>query len=135
MPKILGLNLLGILAGSVAMFVLGWLWYGMIFMDKWMALMGMTPDPSGDMAMAPMIYGFINVMVVTIGIGLVLKWLNVSKLMTALKYGLILCVCFALTTEAYVMIYAGSSSELFLINGSYNLVGYALVAAIWSYFD
>ncbi|PHR62950.1 MAG: hypothetical protein COA47_01260 [Robiginitomaculum sp.] len=135
MPKILGLNLLGILAGSVAMFVLGWLWYGMIFMDKWMALMGISPDPSSEMAMAPMIYGFINVVVVTIGIGLVLKWLNVSKLMTALKYGLILCVCFALPTEAYNMIYAGSSAELFLINSSYNLVGYAMVAAIWSFFD
>lgn len=135
MPKLFGLNILGLAAGSVAFFVLGWLWYGVIFMEKWMSLMGMSVDPAAPMDMTPMIYGFFNVVIVTLGIGLLLKWLNVSKLVTAIKYGLIVCVCFALTTEAYAMIYGNGATELFLINSSYNLVGYAMVAAIWSFFD
>jgi len=44
-------------------------------------------------------------------------------------------VCFALTTEAYGLIYGGEPLALFMIDGGYMLVGYAMVAAIWSFFD
>jgi hypothetical protein len=134
MPKIFGLNLLGIFIGSVVFFALGWLWYGLLFMEKWARMTGIQMDPNAQMDMVPMVYGFLNVIVVTLGIGLLLKWLNVSNMVTAIKYSLIACVCFSLTTEAYWMIYAQKPLELFLINGSYQLVGYSLVAAIWSFF-
>ncbi len=135
MPKVCGLNVVAILAGSVAFFMLGWVWYGMLFMEQWTSLSGITINPNKEMNPAEMAYGFINCVVVTIGLGLLLKWLNVSKLLTAVKYGVMACVFFALTTDAYGFIYGGQPFELFVLNGGYNLVGYALVAAIWSFFD
>jgi len=60
---------------------------------------------------------------------------NVSKLITAIKYGVIAGVCFALTTIAYGPIYGGTPVQLFYIDGAYNLVGYTMVAAIWSFFS
>ncbi len=136
MPKLFGLNVLGLLAASVAFFMLGYLWYGVLFMDQMMALMGYTEESQGNFepAMA-MGLGVLNVAIVSIGIGLLLKWLNVSTLMTAVKYGLIAAVCFGLTTTAYGWIYGTYPIRMAYIDGAYTLVGYALVAAIWSFFS
>jgi Protein of unknown function (DUF1761) len=135
MPKLFGLNIIGLLVTSIAFFALGWLWYAILFMDKWMVLMGIDPNAGGEPDMMLMLYGFLNVVVVSIGLGLLLKWLNVTKMFTAIKYGLVVAVCFALTTIAYAPIYGGKPIELFYIDGAYNLVGYAMVAAIWSFFS
>ncbi len=135
MPKVFGLNLIGLAATSIAFFALGWLWYGILFMDKWITLMGIDANAGGEPAMGLMALGFVNTLIASLGIGLLLKWLNVSKLVTAVKYGLIAGVCFALTTEAYGPIYGGTPVELFYLNGAYLLVGYGLIAAIWSFFS
>ncbi len=135
MPKLFGLNLLGLLATSVAFWLLGYLWYGVLFMEKWMTLMGMDASAGGEPNMMLMAMGFINTLIASLGVGLLLKWLNVSKLVTAVKYGLIVAFCFVLTTEAYGPIYGGSSVDLFYLNGAYHLIGYGMVAAIWSFFD
>ena len=134
MPKIFGLKIIGLLATSVAFFMLGWLWYGVLFMEKWATLMGIDTSTGEAPTMLPMLYGFLNVVVVSFGIGLLLKWLKITTIASAIKYGLIAAVCFSLTTEAYGPIYGGTPIELFYINGAYNLVGYSLVAAIWSFF-
>lgn len=135
MPKLFGLNLLGLLASSVAFWLLGYLWYGVLFMDQWMALIGIDASAGGEPDPLLMLVGFINTLIASLGIGLLLKWLNVSKLVTAVKYGLIVAVCFVLTTEAYGPIYAGGSLDLFFLDGTYHLIGFAIVAAIWSFFD
>ena len=136
MPKVFGLNLLGLIAGAVFFFILGYLWYAVLFMDEMMQAYGISEATPGNHSQTiAMLMGFINVMIVTLGVGLVLKWLNVSKLATAVKYGLILWLCFALTTSAYMWIYGDVPLNMLLIDGSYNLIGYAGVAAIWSFFD
>ncbi|PHS28342.1 MAG: hypothetical protein COA85_03795 [Robiginitomaculum sp.] len=135
MPKIFGLKIIGLLATSVAFFVLGWLWYGVLFMDKWATLMGVDISAGGEPSMLPMLYGFLNVVVVSFGIGLLLKWLKITTMASAVKYGLIAAVFFSLTTEAYGPIYGGTPIELLYINGAYNFIGYGLVAAIWSFFS
>ena len=134
MPRIFGLNLTGLLVTSVAFFALGFVWYDVLFAQKWMVLMGMDATATGGPLVLPLALGFANVLIVSLGLGLFLKWLNVSTLLTAVKYGLIACVCFALTTIAYDVIYAGRSLTLFVLNGAYNVVGYAMVAAIWTFF-
>ncbi len=136
MPKLFGLNSLGLLATSVAFFFLGFVWYGMVFDKQMMALMGFDENTVGNFTPAiGMTLGFLNVVVTSIGIGLVLKWLNVSTMGTAVKYGLILAVVFALTTNAYQWIYGVYPIKMGLIDTGYTLVGYGMVAAIWSFFS
>ena len=136
MPKVFGLNLLGLIAGAIFFFLLGFLWYGVLFMDDMMEAYGLTEHSHTNFSQGiSMGLGFINVMIVTLGVGLVLKWLNVSKMVTAMKYGVILWFVFALTTSAYMWIYGSAPLNMLMIDGSYNLIGYAGVAAIWSFFD
>ncbi len=135
MPKVFGLNMVGILATSVAFFLLGFVWYGILFIDEMMSALGYDANTKFNFEQpVQMALGFINVAVVSVGIGLLLKWLDVRKLVTAIKYGLIVAVCFGLTTSAYGWIYGDYPIQMGLVDGAYTLIGYAMVAAIWSFF-
>lgn len=136
MPRIFGLNLLGWIVTSVVFFLFGFLWYAVLFGSQMMELMHYDESTTGAFGQsAGMVLGFVNVAIVSLGIGLLLRWLNVSTLVTAIKYGLIAAVCFAITTEAYGWIYGDFPVQMAVIDGAYTLIGYALVAAIWSFFD
>ena len=41
MPKITGVNVLGVLLAAVAMFFIGFIWYGLLFTEPWMAANGL----------------------------------------------------------------------------------------------
>lgn len=136
MPRIFGLNLVGWIVTSVVFFLFGWLWFGILFDEKMMELMQYNETTVGAFGKSiGMVLGFVNVAIVSLGIGLLLKWLNVDKMGTAIKYGLIAAVCFSITTEAYGWIYGEFPLQMAQVDGAYNLIGYALVAAIWSFFD
>lgn len=82
-----------------------------------------------------MVLGFVNVAVVSLGIGLVLKWQKVDTMVSAIKTALILAVVFAITTQAYGWVYGAFPIKMAVIDGAYTLIGYSMVAAIWSFFD
>lgn len=136
MPKIFGLNLIGLLATSVAFFFLGFFWFGIVFLDQMTNLMGYTESTKFNFEQpVQLTLGFLNVVVISVGIGLLLKWLNVNTLMSAVKYGLIAAVTFGMTTTAYGWIYGNYPIHMAVIDGAYTLVGYAMVAGIWSFFS
>ena len=66
MPKIHGTSIVGILAASIGFYFVGFLWYGFIFMEKWMTLQALPMD--GEQQMMPMIWGFLITVVQVIGI-------------------------------------------------------------------
>ncbi|MBL4617875.1 MAG: DUF1761 family protein [Robiginitomaculum sp.] len=136
MPKIFGLNLLGWIITSIAFFLLGFVFFGVIFLEKMTELMAYDENTAWNFNQGvQMALGFINVAVVSLGIGLVLKWQKVDNMVSAIKTALILAVVFAITTEAYGWIYGAYPIKMTVIDGAYTLIGYSMVAAIWSFFD
>lgn len=132
MPKILGLNLLGVLAGSVAFYLVGWLWYGVIFMDAWMAAMGVTEadmEAGGNQAIW-MIGGFIITVLQVIGIGLVLKWKGVASLSDAVKTALVLWFFIALPFAHYGYLYGVAHSQTLLVVDATHLLAGWVVSAV-----
>lgn len=121
------LNWLGIVVATVVAYFIGFLWYGMIFEEQWMALSGVTPDAGS--ATSAMVLGFVQTLVVMIGLG----WL-IGKLgdgwMNGLKTGLMAGVFFALTTSAYGFIYMTSDMGLLPIDWSHLLAVYGVGGAI-----
>ena len=75
-----GINWVGVIAAVVVGQVIGFLWYGMLFEEQWMALSGVTP--SGDAANTAMALGVVNQLVVAVG----LAWL-IGKLGNATLAG------------------------------------------------
>ncbi|MGF1543836.1 MAG: DUF1761 domain-containing protein [Parvularculaceae bacterium] len=131
MPKILGLNLLGVLVGSLAFYFVGFLWYGVLFSDAWMATQSYEAADFEGQNQAPyMIGGFLITVLQVVGLGLVLKWRGVANLPAALATAGTLWVLFALPFAHYAYLYAPHHSPtLLMIDASHLLVGW-LVAAI-----
>ena len=132
MPRILGLNALGVVLASVAFFFVGFLWYGLIFQDLWSREMGITEEmaaAAGNQTIW-MIGGFVITVMQVIGIGFVLKWRGVTGLSGAVATALTLWFFLALPFTHYAYIYgAAHSSTLLMIDASHLLVGW-LVSAI-----
>lgn len=130
MPKIFGLNLVGVLVAAVAFFMVGWVWYGMLFSEAYMAANGMTEADAG-MSPAWMASGFVITLLQVIGIGLVLKWKGASGLVDAAKAAVVIWFFFALPFATYAYIYSvAHDSTLLLIDAGHLLLGWVVSAAV-----
>ena len=130
MPKIFGLNLLGVLVASVAFFLIGWLWYGILFQEAWMAAEGIAADAAESESPVWMAGGFLITLMQVIGIGLVLKWKGASGLGAAVTAAVVLWFFLALPFCCYAYIYAAHNSSLLMIDASHLLVGWVVSAAL-----
>jgi len=129
MPRLFDLNLVALLVASIAFYLVGFLWYGVMFMNAWMGAHGVTADNgSGGIWMAG---GFVITVVQVVGIGKVLQWRNVVSVPGAALTGLFLWALFAFPILHYAYIYLPAHSHtLLLIDGSHLLVGWVLSAVI-----
>ena len=132
MPKIFGTNILGILAAAIAGYIVGYLWYGVIFMEKWEMLTGM----GGDANMDPMmfVWGFLITLVQTVGLAAILNWAGASKLVTCIKIAAIVAILFIIPAHAADTLYQKESIQLLGIDASHALVSFIVMGAIISLF-
>jgi|Transcript_9828 ABC-type amino acid transport system permease subunit len=155
MPKIAGVNLLGVLLAAVAMFFIGFIWYGLVFTEPWMAANGLfytdetktamqwlTADGltsvSADAGPQPMIMlaGFVLSLVLSFGLGWHMKQKNISKLGTAVLFGLWISLLIGLPLIAYDTVYTPYGSLMgFFVDGSHTVATIIAACAIMSLFD
>ena len=132
MPKIFGTSLIGILAASVVFFMLGWLWYGIIFQEMWMGLAGITETEPNPMTM---VWGFVITVVQVLGIAFVLNHAGASTLATCVKIGAILAIFIALPVLSYGAIYGQHyPTKMLELDFGHLLIGYCIVGAVLSFF-
>ncbi|MCR9271211.1 MAG: DUF1761 domain-containing protein [Hyphomonadaceae bacterium] len=155
MPKIAGVNPLGVLFGALAMFFIGFIWYGLLFSEPWMNANGLyftdeakttmqwlTADGlqtlQADAGPNPMIMlaGFGLSLILTFGLGWHMKQKNISTLGTAVLFGLWISLLIGVPLMAYDMIYTpfGSVMGLF-VDGSHTVVTFIAACAVLSFFD
>jgi len=135
MPKILGLNLVGVLVASVVFFLVGWVWYGMLFQDAYMASTGMTADQAESGFDVYMLGGFIITAMQVIGVGLVMKWKGASDLGGAVTTAVILWFFLALPFCHYGYLYSTDhNSMMLMVDASHLLVGWVASAIVLSFF-
>jgi len=130
MPNIFGTKLWVILLAAVAFFMIGWLWYGVLFMEKWMALEGMSADGS-DPAGSTMAIGFLISLLQALGVAGMMSAFGKSGIGSGLKAGLLAWLFFAVPLMAYRWNYADGPAELFHIDIAHLLVGYLVMGLIY----
>lgn len=138
MPRIFGLNIIGVLASAIALYFVGFLFYGLFFADLWMGLQGFTEAQmlAADENMAlGMVHGFIISLVTAIFIGLALERFGGDGMMSAIKSAVLLWAGFAVTTLAYGFVYALQPFMLFVLDASHLLVGFVVVAVVQTALD
>lgn len=131
MPKILGLNLVAVIAASVLFYLVGFLWYGVIFQEAWAAASGITTAEANASSPIYMVGGFLITVLQVIGIGLVLKWKGDATPMAAATTAAVLWFFIALPFTMYAYLYTPAhDSTLLMIDASHLLVGWVLSAAV-----
>ena len=122
-------NWVGVIVATIVVWLLGWLWYGMVFEAKWMALTGMTEADAAASGMTPMVLGFLNTLLTVIGLGLIVPRLG-DGWMGGAKTGLLAGLLFACTTAAMGFIYTKQDTGLIPIDFGYLIVLYVVAGAI-----
>jgi hypothetical protein len=70
MPRLSGVNLLGVLLAAIVMFFVGFLFYGMLFSGHWMAARGYMADMAAGANPAWMAGGFLIELVLAVVVAL-----------------------------------------------------------------
>lgn len=129
------LNPVGIIVASIAFFVVGFLWFGVIFSDAWMAAEGVTKEAAESESPAWMAVGFVITVMQVVGLALVLKWKGEAGPVAAATTAAILWALFALPFTLYDFIYTpGHDTMLLMIDASHLLVGWVVSAVALSLF-
>jgi hypothetical protein len=132
MPK---LNPVGVIVASVAFFIVGFLWYGVIFSDAWMAAEGISEEAAAADSPMWMILGFVITAMQVIGLALVLKWKGDAGAVAAATTAALLWALFALPFTLYGFAYTpGHNATLLMIDASHLLVGWVTAAVALTFF-
>lgn len=156
MPRIAGLNIVAVLAGAVAYYLVGMIIYGFTLTEVWgnemlknhgLAAQDAAPL-AGEALMAElnkipnamsegMAYGlgFLVALVTTIGIAFVLNKARPASLVGALGVALLLWLCFAATGLAYNVLYSSESRVIFGIDLMHLAIAFLLSAGVMYLID
>lgn len=136
MPRLMGVNLLGVLLAALVMFFVGFIFYGMLFTDIWMTARGYTPNMFEDQSGAWMGVGFLIEIVLALALGWLLKAKGVSSLGSAVGVGVCAAILFGFPLLSYEFAYgAHHSVPGLLVDWGHILVGFVAGAAVLSVFD
>jgi len=127
-PKV---NWWAIIVSDIVLFILGWLWYDLLFGKTWMtALQAVTPHVTGGFSWYPFAVSLVGGFFLAYGIALLLKWRGpVGALEGAwIGFAFGLLIFGTMTWMDYV--YSGWGVTLGLVNVGFVAVGSGVQGAI-----
>ena len=131
MPKIFGTNVLIILLAAFLFFMFGWLWYGILFSETWMALTGITAEVAEQSMAQSMLFGCLIALLQATGLAGIMSMASEGGLAKGLRVGFLSWLFFALPISAYSWNYEGTPLLLLEIDAGHLLIGYLLMGAVY----
>ena len=127
------INWLAILVATVAYFLLGALWYSVLFGKAWAQLVKLdTSNPDLKKGMGGMMVStFVLILIVCFGLEvLIVKFNFLQELTYGIKLGLLTGFAFATTAVSINYVYERRPTNLYLINNGYHVLGHVIAATI-----
>ena len=132
MPSIFKTKLWIILLATIVFFMIGWLWYGILFMEKWMSLEGIPLEKNSAGPPTKEIIGGIFISLFqALGLAGIISLTGKYSVMSGLKIGALTWLFFAVPLMAYRWNYAEGPTELFHIDIAHLLVGYIAMGLVY----
>ena len=127
-----GVNYLAVIVGAVAYFVLGGLWFSVLFGKVWLKAIGKTEDEIRAEGGAGIGYAvsMVGGVVMAYVLAVLLNNAGATTVMEGLKYGFMVWLGFSITSVTPTYIYEGRNKTLLMIYGAYTLIGYLIIGAI-----
>jgi hypothetical protein len=128
------MNWVAILCAGAAYWVLGFVWYSLLFGGIWGAEQVRHRGEGSASAkrefVGMLLASFISNLVASAAIAYLLHRTGTVDLQHALKLGAGLAVGFSITTLTVVHVWEGKSTKVWMIDASYHLIGCLIAAAI-----
>lgn len=127
-------NWLAVLVGVVGSNVLGFLWYGPLFGEMWMRMIGKTPDEieaNNSMYIVTILTSAIAMTVLAVFVGAV----GASSFVDGLIAGALAWIGLGATATFLYTTFEGPPTNVWFLNAVYNLIVWAVmggVFAIWT---
>jgi hypothetical protein len=121
-----------VLVAAVAHFMLGALWYALLFAEVWMGEMGLTVEQieAEGGASTEYLAAFLAALVAAVVLALLIAATRTRDAAGGALLGLLVGIGFLVTASGNTALFAGESATLWAINTGYPVVGYALMGAI-----
>jgi biotin transporter BioY len=129
------MNWLAIFCAGLAYFVLGFVWYSLLFGKIWAAEQarhcgGEGAGPGKREFAGMLIANIVSNLVASAAIACLLRRMGIGDLATAIKLGAGLAAGFSITTLTIVHVWEKKSTKVWMIDASYHLIGCMMAAAI-----
>jgi len=124
-----GVNWIAVVVATIVLEVVGYVWYGVVFKDAWIAAGGATHMSLSQGAAYGL--GVANTVIVNIGLAWLLARLGRTGLMASVGGALAAWLFFDFTTMALDFLYEGQSAALVQINMGLQLVSYLLAGVVF----
>jgi len=125
------INYLAIIVAAILYWLLGGLWFAVLFSKQWMALEAFKPEDIQRISPTiPYIVSMIANLVIAFILALVCASQKADTAVKGAQTGILMSVGFVATTTLTTYLYEGRPFNLFLINVGYIVVGMALMGAV-----
>jgi len=127
-------NYLAVAVAAIAYWILGALWFGVLFTKAWMQLENISPEQvaamQGAAAAFPYVMSFILNLLIAFVLSQLCAWRNATTAARGASLGVLLWVGIVGPITYTTSMYEMRPLNLFLINEGYVLVGLCLMGAI-----
>ena len=124
-------NYLAVVVAAIAYFVLGGLWYGVLFHKPWMALEQMTIEQARSVSpVVPYIVSFLLELLVAYALAQLCIWRNANTASRGASIGVLVWIGFVGPIALMTYMFEMRPRALYAINEFYPLAGLILMGAI-----
>ncbi|MGB7849019.1 MAG: DUF1761 domain-containing protein [Candidatus Acidiferrum sp.] len=124
-------NYPAVVVAAIAYWVLGGLWYGVLFNKPWMALEHITIEQAQSVSpVVPYIVSFLLELLIAYSIAQICIWRNANTIGRGASVGVLLWIGFVGPITFMNYMFEMRPKELFAINAFYPLAGLVLMGAI-----
>jgi hypothetical protein len=124
-------NYAAVFVSAVAYWILGAIWYGVLFNKQWMALEHMTEEQARSMnPVLPYVITFVLNVLMAWVLAQICLWRNANTAARGASVGVLLWIGFLGPVTYTTYMYEMRPKELFAINEIYPLAGLCLMGAI-----
>lgn len=138
MPRLAGVNLLGVLLAGVAIYFVGFMWFAVLFDQYWMEVNGYTLEEIETNFSVPIfaVGGIVIPLVLAFALGWLMRVAGIKGLVPAMLFGAKVALLVAAPAFAYDFVYSPNHSVAALVlDITHTLTGLVLGAAVLSFFE
>ncbi len=128
--RVMGHNVLAIVAAAVAIYAVGFVIYGVLIpAEQYMAMANLSEDDvAGSQWKMPL--GVIMPILIATGLSLVIKWRNQPGWMAGATTGYWVALFFLFAERLYGFVYSGDGGQLLMVDTAHAFVTAILAGAI-----